>query len=111
MSDEEIVELFFRRDESAIGETDKKNGAYCRTIANHILRNPQELSSIIRDFVELAHPNSPSAWQNILFWHGLCSECADLLSSYDKHTKPRPGQDSENKKRLGEKKVGNCNEN
>lgn len=24
MSDEEIVELFFRRDESAIGETDKK---------------------------------------------------------------------------------------
>ena len=30
----------------------------------------------------LAHPNSPAACLNLLFWHGLRSKCADLLSSY-----------------------------
>ena len=30
MEDQEIIELFFRRDEAALNETDKKYGRRCR---------------------------------------------------------------------------------
>ena len=39
MEDNQIIELFWQRDESAITETGRKYGAYCRTIANNILQN------------------------------------------------------------------------
>ena len=37
MEDGEIVELYWRRDESAITETARKYGALCRTVAKGIL--------------------------------------------------------------------------
>ena len=49
MRDEEIVELFFRRDEKAIDETDKKYGNYCQAIANNILGNRQDVDECLDD--------------------------------------------------------------
>lgn len=49
MEDHAIVELFWKRDESAIKETDKKYGAYCRHIANSILNNRQDVEECIND--------------------------------------------------------------
>ena len=49
MRDEEIIELFFRRSEKAIDETDKKYGNYCQTIANNILGNRQDVDECIDD--------------------------------------------------------------
>lgn len=49
MRDEEIVELFFRRDEKAIDETDRKYGNYSRTIANNILGNRQDVDECLDD--------------------------------------------------------------
>ena len=37
MDDKEIIALYFARSEEAIGESEKKYGAYCRTIAGNIL--------------------------------------------------------------------------
>ena len=49
MRDEEIVELYFRRDEKAIDETDKKYGNYCQAIANNILGNKQDVDECLDD--------------------------------------------------------------
>lgn len=37
MTDEQIIERFWERDESAIAETEKKYGSYCMKISNSIL--------------------------------------------------------------------------
>ena len=37
MDDKQIIALYFARSEVAIGESEKKYGAYCRTIAGNIL--------------------------------------------------------------------------
>ena len=39
MEDEEIVELYWNREEKAIRETDKKYGGYCNTISYNILQS------------------------------------------------------------------------
>lgn len=43
MKDEEIIDLYFRRYEKAIEQTDLKYGKYCKTIAKNILWNEQDI--------------------------------------------------------------------
>lgn len=40
MEDEQIIALYFSRDELAIRETDEKYGRLCFQIANHLLQSP-----------------------------------------------------------------------
>lgn len=49
MTDHEIVELFFARDEQAIRETDAKYGAYCTSIARNILKSPSDAEECVND--------------------------------------------------------------
>lgn len=42
MKDEEIVALYFARDEQAVARTDEKYGGYCFTLANRILCNESD---------------------------------------------------------------------
>lgn len=42
MLDEQIIELYFARKESAIAETDIKYGRYCMTVANNILHSTED---------------------------------------------------------------------
>lgn len=49
MEDSAIVDLYFRRSENAILETDKKYGRYCRFIAYNILENNEDASEILND--------------------------------------------------------------
>ena len=42
MEDMEIVELFFDRNEEAIKKTSEKYGAYCKAVAENILKNPED---------------------------------------------------------------------
>lgn len=37
MDDSKIIDLYWRRDERAIAETDSKYGAYCRAVSMNIL--------------------------------------------------------------------------
>ncbi len=49
MEDEEILRLFELRQESAIDETARKYGSYCRSIAHHILQNHEETEECLND--------------------------------------------------------------
>lgn len=49
MVDQQIVELYCQRSESAIVETDIKYGRYCHTIANRILSNEEDSKECVND--------------------------------------------------------------
>ncbi|MBR3751633.1 MAG: sigma-70 family RNA polymerase sigma factor [Ruminiclostridium sp.] len=49
MNDHNIIELFFARDESAIGHTQDKYGTRLFTAASHILRNDQDAEESVSD--------------------------------------------------------------
>lgn len=49
MTDTQIIELYFRRDQRAIAETDAQYGTYCHTIAYNILGNRQDSEECVSD--------------------------------------------------------------
>ncbi|MGN1002184.1 MAG: hypothetical protein ACI4PC_05385 [Oscillospiraceae bacterium] len=49
MEDGALVELYWARDERAIGETEKKYGPYCRSIAYGILQNREDTEETVND--------------------------------------------------------------
>lgn len=49
VEDDQIVELFWQRNERAIQKTDEKYGSYCYTIAKQILGNHQDSEECVND--------------------------------------------------------------
>ena len=49
MDDRAIVQLYWDRSESAIIETDRKYGPYCRCIAHNILNDPEDAKECVND--------------------------------------------------------------
>lgn len=49
MEDNEIIELYWKRDEVAILETDKKYGKYCSKIAYNIIANVEDSEECVND--------------------------------------------------------------
>ncbi len=49
MDDTKIIDLYWARSESAIEETSKKYGSYCRSIAFRILHNDQDSEECVND--------------------------------------------------------------
>ena len=49
MEDAEIIELYFRRSEEAIAESDRKYGAYCSSIAWRILKSREDSEECVSD--------------------------------------------------------------
>ena len=49
MEDNEIIELYWKRDEVAIPETDKKYGKYCSKIAYNIIANVEDSEECVND--------------------------------------------------------------
>lgn len=49
MEDERIIELYWRRDERAIAETDGKYGAYCRAVSMNILGVREDVEECVND--------------------------------------------------------------
>ena len=49
MDDKQIIELYFERSEEAIGESSKKYGGYCRTIAGNILSSSADVEECVSD--------------------------------------------------------------
>lgn len=49
MHDDRIVELYWSRDEQAIGYTAEKYGAYCSSVAGNILHSPQDREECVND--------------------------------------------------------------
>ena len=49
MEDKDIIALYFSRSESAIAETSRKYGGYCRAIAARILPSPEDTEECLSD--------------------------------------------------------------
>ena len=49
MNDSQIIDLYWDRDESAIGETDKKYGPYCFSVARRILTSQEDAEECVSD--------------------------------------------------------------
>ena len=49
LSDEQIIDLYFAREERAIAETDKKYCQYLHTVAYNILANEQDVEECLQD--------------------------------------------------------------
>ena len=49
LSDEQIIDLYFAREERAIAETDKKYSRYLHTVAYNILANEQDAEECLQD--------------------------------------------------------------
>ena len=49
MEDNQIVELYWKRDESAIKESETKYGAYCYAVAYNILDNNEDSEECVND--------------------------------------------------------------
>lgn len=63
MEDREIIDLYWKRSESAIHESDKKYGKYCYYIAHNILKNNEDSEECVNDTYTKAWnsipPNKP----------------------------------------------------
>lgn len=49
MTDEELIELFFSRSEDAVETLREQYGAYCRTIAGHLLSDGRDVEECLSD--------------------------------------------------------------
>ena len=49
MTDEQIVALYFRRDEAAIAESRRAHGSYCRAILSRMLQDAQDVEELLSD--------------------------------------------------------------
>lgn len=71
MDDRDIIELYFKRLETAIVETENKYGKYCFSISNNILRNRQDAEESVNDTYLQAWNSIPPTRPNSLFAY-LC---------------------------------------
>ena len=49
MTDEQIIELYWARDQRAIDETDRSYGTLCRSLSRRILRSPEDAEECVND--------------------------------------------------------------
>lgn len=71
MEDEQIIRLYFDRNETAISETDKKYGSYCMKIAMNILSSEPDSEECINDvWLKMWNSIPPSRPQNLAAYAG-----------------------------------------
>lgn len=67
MKDNDIIQLFFDRDEQAISETSAKYGSYCSSIARNILKNWEDAEECVNDtYIKVWNvipPNRPTMFK------------------------------------------------
>ena len=59
MDDQSIVDLYWKRSEDAIAQTDKKYGKYCFSIAYNVLANNEDAEESVNDTYMKAWNNLP----------------------------------------------------
>ena len=70
MEDTEIIDLYWKRDERAIEETDRKYGKYCHTVANNVLNDYEDSQECVSDTWLRAWNSMPPQRPSVLraFW-------------------------------------------
>lgn len=92
MEDKEIVELFFKRDQSAIDKTQEKYGDYCLAIAINILSNRQDAEECVNDaLMNLWNSVPPVRPDSLQAFLGALTRCAGLKKWRDGRALKRGG--------------------
>ena len=93
MEDQQIVDLYFARSESAIDETDKKYGRYCHSIAYRILEDPEDAKEIVNDtYLKTWNTIPPNRPAPLKPYFGMNSRQLSLDSYEQDHAQMRGGQ-------------------
>lgn len=66
MEDQQIIDLYWSRSETAIAETDRKYGKYCYSIAYNILTNNEDAEESVSDTYMAAWTSMPPKCPSIL---------------------------------------------
>ena len=90
MEDSEIMELFWRRDELALEETEQKYGALCRGVAGRILGTDQDAEECVNDALHQAWVSIPPQRPDRLgAWLGKVTRNLALNAWKREHTQKR----------------------
>ncbi len=91
MNDEKIIDLYFKREEAAIVETDRKYGNYCRKIAWNILALQEDVEECINDtYLHIWNSIPPQLPRHFSGYLGkICRNTA--LKLYEKLTASKRG--------------------
>ena len=85
MDDKKIVDLFIKRDESALTETEQKYGRYCHYVANNILGSDEDSEECVNDtYLRTWHAIPPSIPDNLKAFIGKITRNL-ALDMYDKN--------------------------
>ena len=93
MEDKRIVDLYWMRSESAISETDKKYGKYCRYIAERILESEEDAREVQNDtYLQVWNTVPPERPNSLRAYLGVI--CRNLsLNRYEaSHAQKRSGE-------------------
>ncbi len=84
MEDNQIIDLYFSRDEQALTETQTKYGRLCNNIAHGILLNPEDTEECVSDsYIKLWNAIPPKRPESLCGY--LCMIVRNTaLSAYDK---------------------------
>ena len=93
MEDKQIVELYLMRSETAIAETEKKYGRYCRSIAYRILYSDEDAKEIANDtYLKVWNTVPPQKPDPLKPYVGMISRQLALNAYEKRHSQKRNGQ-------------------
>lgn len=93
MDDSRIIELFWRRSESAISETDEKYGKYCRYISYQILGNESDANEIVNDtYLKTWNTIPPKRPESLKSYVGMIARQLSINRYEKDHTQKRSGE-------------------
>ena len=93
MKDEQILDLYWERSETAIVETEKKYGRYCYSIAYQILSDVEDVKEVLNDtYLKVWNTIPPQRPSILKSYVGMISRQLALNFYEKQHTKKRGGQ-------------------
>ena len=98
LSDEQIIELYFGRNEDAIAETDRKYGKYLFTVAYNVLHDNSDCEECVNDTYLGAWKAMPPTRPNVLkaFLTAITRRVA--IKRYHSNMKKRVAEEDAKKK-------------
>lgn len=96
MHDNQIIDLYFARDEEAVSQTKQKHGAMCFSIANNILRNREDAAECENDtYFALWNAIPPEKPQNLGAFAAKITRNLAIKKLREKTAKKRGGGDAD----------------
>ena len=90
MTDTDIIDMYFARDQRAVEETQKRYGGYCYSIAQRMLDNKEDSEECVNDALlsvwNSIPPNKPQYLNTDVYWDSgktleetMCTYAGDII--------------------------------